>query len=153
MGDFTRDEDKYIKENGELPDDVTEDTDIVLREKHLETSENPEVEIEVVGNGNEGLEGLELFENERFMWRESMIHEEVQRNATSPHESDLDEVIDSIERLVSRPWVKKMNPWKNEDKRMINFTSGIKGFFVIRQDEYTARWMRASSPSPMGELL
>ena len=120
----------------------------------MQISENTEVrEIEIVENGEEGLEGLELFENEKFMWRDSTIHEETQRNVSSPHESDLDEVIDSIERLVSRPWVKKMNPWKNEEKRMVKFTSTIKGFFVIKQDEYTARWMRATSPSPVGEFF
>ena len=84
--------------NGELSHDIIEATEVVMREKHVEISESIEVkELEVVENGDEGLEGLELFENERFMWRDSMIHEEVQRNASSPHESDLDEVIDSIE--------------------------------------------------------
>ena len=97
---------------------------------------------------NRDLSDLDPFENDKYLWRESMIHEESYRNATSPHESDLDEVIDSIERLVSRPWVKKMNPWKNEERQLIKFTSSIKGFFVIKQDEYTSRWMRAASPTP-----
>ncbi|KAI6658548.1 Lethal(2) giant larvae protein-like protein 1-like [Oopsacas minuta] len=148
VGDFTRDEEKYIKVNGDLLDDVTDNHEVVLREKHVQINDSMESNEDINENGDDGIEGLDLFEKDRFAWRESTIHEEATRNASSPHESDLDEVIDSIERLVSRPWVKKMNPWKNEDRQMIKFTSTIKGFFVIQQDEYTARWMRSSSPTP-----
>ena len=157
VGDFTRDEDKYLSVNGTVDPDneLGENGETVLRDKNGELNDSTEEpnNYEDMRDGDEDLNALDPFESDRFLWRESMIHEELYRNATSPHESDLDEVIDSIERLVSRPWVKKMNPWKNDERQLIKFTSSIKGFFVIKQDEYTNRWMQAASPTPFGEFL
>ena len=122
---------------------------VLIREKRVRIKEpSLEGETEDCPDVNGDLEELDPFEHGRFNWRDSQIHEDnIPRSLTSPHESDLDEVIDSIERLVSRPWVKKMNPWKNEMKQIIKFTSSIKGFFVIKQDDYTSRWLEAASPS------
>ena len=131
---------------------------VVMREKGIGISDSESVNKEDTFDedrrydGNVDLDDLALFESDRYLWRESMIHEESYGNVNSPHESDLDQVIDSIERLVSRPWVKKMNPWKNEERQLIKFTSSIKGFFVIKQDEYTSRWMQAASPTHSGKF-